>query len=174
MKTAGIAGLVAAVVAGLVLWIVPTPTQTTIERVIEQVGASPGPKLNSPFWEVNGVSSEYRRTGMQTGIGQNDVICSVRSPIAATSTLVLGSGVRFTTSSTTASVVRVSKAATATATTTALFTVGVGANATPTIVATTTTDAFVFGPGQYMNVSLSGGAGTFSPAGVCQAEFRSI
>jgi hypothetical protein len=174
MKQVGIAGLVAALVAGLVVWVTPAPTQTTVERVIEQVGAVSGPKLNSPFWEVNGVSSDYRRVGMQTGIGQNDVICSVRSPISATSTLVLGSGVRFTRSSTTATVIRISKAATATATTTALLTTGIGANATPTIVATTTTDAFVFGPGQYMNVSLTGGAGTFSPAGVCQAEFRSI
>lgn len=105
-------------------------------------------------------------------------ICASQStfPTAATSTLVGGS-ILLTVSSTTASTVVVAKASTAYATTTLLNSIAVAANAQTTLnfLSTTTgsTQNYVFGPTDYLVVSMQGGGGTFSPTGVCTAMWRS-
>jgi hypothetical protein len=104
-------------------------------------------------------------------------VCALQSP-AATSTLVRG-GVRLSVSSTTASTVTIAKATTAFATTTWLTNESVGANAQATIIVPATTtptgQAFqIFAPNEWLVVGMSGGVGTFSPTGVCQATWEAI
>jgi hypothetical protein len=115
---------------------------------------------------------QYKR-GFTTG---TTTVCAIQSP-AATSTLVHG-GVMLTTASTTASVVTLAKATTAFATTTNLNRQAVSANAQATIMASSSPvlatgaiNDLVFAPNTYFVVGMEGGAGTFSPAGSCIAQF---
>lgn len=103
-------------------------------------------------------------------------VCAIQSP-NATTTLTEASTL-FAVSSTTASTVTFAKAATAYATTTLLGQAyAVAANAQATIVASSTTanataQDYVFAPLQWVVVGMAGGTGTFSPTGVCTAEFQ--
>lgn len=104
-------------------------------------------------------------------------VCAIKSP-AATSTLVRASA-SFSVSSTTASIVAMTKSATAFATTTLIGGGALAANAQGTFNATTTLTTEtsldgtrVFGPSQYLVVGMQGGVGTFSPTGWCNATFE--
>lgn len=103
-------------------------------------------------------------------------VCAIQSP-NATSTLTEGSAL-FTVSSTTAATVSMAKAVTAFATTTALGTVVIAANAQGTAIASTSPTGAtldpsqVFSPNTWFVVGVAGGTGTFSPTGVCTAEFQ--
>lgn len=120
-----------------------------------------------------GLYTTAARTVMTQG---TTTVCAVQSP-NATSTLTEASTL-FTVSSTTASIVTIAKAATAFATTTLLgqaYTIA--ANAQATIAASSTTanataQDYVFAPSQWVVVGMAGGTGTFSPVGVCTAEFQ--
>lgn len=101
-------------------------------------------------------------------------ICSFLSP-NATSTLV-SAGVKVDLASSTATTLVIAKATNPTASTTALsgtYSIGAGAQAfvqastSPAVLATT-----VFAPLTYLNVTLTGGTGTFSGTGVCHATFE--
>lgn len=99
-------------------------------------------------------------------------VCAIQSP-AATSTLALGSGVRFSVSSTTATTITLAKSANAFATTTQIGTnFAISANAQATIIASTT--GMIFEPNYWFVVGMAGGTGNFSPTGVCQANWLDI
>lgn len=133
---------------------------------------SGGPVINGPYIQYGGVTTYAARTD---NLNQaSTTACSLQSP-AATSTLVLGSsGIRYEVSSTTAVTAKFYKAANPDTATTFLFGAALSANAKGTIVATTSADAFVFGPNQWFNVVQTGGTGTYSPSGACQAQFVTI
>ena len=144
---------------------VTLPQETT-------VGAIPGTELFSPFFTQNGLTRFAYGSALKTG---TTTICAFPSP-SSTSTLAYA-GVSLRTSSTTASVLRISKAANPFATTTLLASINVAANAQAALTASTTPtsyDANVFAPRTYIVFSMSGGNGTFSPTGTCSAEFNQI
>lgn len=105
-------------------------------------------------------------------------VCSLQSP-NATSSLLLngGTGATWSVGSTSAWTATFARATTAFATTTQIGeTVAVAAGAQATIVASSTAlqaaaNAPVFAPNTWLNISMSGGTGTFSPTGNCWATF---
>lgn len=124
----------------------------------------------------NGVERVTRRTASLNAA--STTVCALMSHPTATSTLEFG-GVNFDVSSTSASVVTIGKASTPYATTTWLTNESISANAQASIgvPATTTSSgmaALIFAPATYMVVGMQGGVGTFSPSGVCSADFRSM
>lgn len=138
---------------------------------LQPAGAVSGPDISSRYLRWGGVATWASRT--DSLIQASTTMCSIQAP-AATSTLVLGSGIRLDVSSTTATVVRAFKSSLPATATTFLFGANVAANARATIVASTSADAFVFGPNEWLNVVASGGTGTFSPSGACQAQFVAL
>jgi len=60
-------------------------------------GAVSGPKVDFPFWEVNGVAHHYYSSGLNQA---STTVCSFRSPRSATSTLLFAS-LQLTTGTTT-------------------------------------------------------------------------
>ncbi len=102
-------------------------------------------------------------------------VCSIKSP-AATSTLDRAR-ITLTVSSTTASTVTIAKGATFNASSTLLASAPLAADAQGTLTASSTATGVnldninIIAPNQYINFSMSGGNGTFSPSGSCFAEF---
>lgn len=106
-------------------------------------------------------------------------VCAIQSP-NATSTY-LGFSVSFSVSSTTATKIAIATSTSAFATTTFMTGGNLPANGQGAFVGTTS--PFIFGVGQgagliapltWTVVSMTGGAGTFSPVGACTATFGSI
>jgi len=133
----------------------------------QPLGSASSPSVVDGCMEINGVTSCYREGAF---ISATTTPITVKTP-AATSTLALGSGCHFTTASTSAKAIRFAKALLQNATTTFLFGANSAASEPRTVVATTSTDNFVFGPNQYLSVSLVGGTGVDSPAGFCAFTF---
>lgn len=174
LKTVLIAAIVACITAGILVAVLPkdssgNPTAPTF-------GALAGPDIPSDYLKW-GASNGVRLwpTGRPLATATTTV-CAIQSP-NATSTL-RWAGVKLDVSSTTASTITLAKSATAFATTTQIGeTVAVAANAQAFVLATTTTaqviaQTTVFAPSQWLVVSMTGGAGTFSPSGACQATFE--
>lgn len=136
------------------------------------LGSVSSPDIQSPYFSFGGVRRWGART--ETLNSATTTVCALQAP-AATSTLEFAS-IRFSVSSTTASTVTIAKATTPYATTTLLASGSVAANAQATLVASTTNSVVVdgigvFAPNTYLVVGMAGGAGTFSPTGVCQATW---
>lgn len=144
---------------------------------IPSFGSVTGPNIDSSYLSVNGVITEYRSQPMNQA---TTTVCALRAPTNATSTLKAGI-VSFRVSSTTASTVTIGKATTPFATTTLIRTVSIAANGQSTFpIASTSATALsqaqadlTFAPGEYIVVGMAGGVGTFSPTGICEAEFLS-
>jgi len=148
-----------------------------VERVEKVVNLGGGnPEFSTPYLRWGDVSTFRAKTSALTQA--TTTICALQSP-AATSTLTMAS-INLSVSSSTASVLTLAKAATAFATTTALNTIAIGANAQGVQVATSSVAAVgivdnnVFAPNRWFVVGMQGGIGTFSPTGVCSAEWTVI
>ena len=164
-----------AIVAILVIAIGGAYSFPKVQEAIREVGAVVGPDLISPYFAVNGVKHEYRKTKLTTA---TTTPCAVRSP-SATSTLVRTS-LQIQTATSTATTWTVAKATTGFATTTALrntISLGSGAQGTMVHIASTTLVAIdsvdVFGPNEYLVWGVAGTAISDATKlnGVCQAEF---
>lgn len=149
-------------------------------------GASVGTEVRAPSVDQvtqNGLQITSRRNGdTNAGLRGNaalntatTTVCAIQSP-NATSTLISGY-IQENVSSTTASTLTIAKASTAFATTTLINTVSVAAGASAVgIAASTTLSALeqtnrTFAPSQWIVVGQAGGTGTFSPTGVCGAQW---
>ena len=151
-----------------------------VERVVEKtLGASPGPERQDACESRNGVQQCFTRMTLKTA---TTTVCSIRSPVNATSTLVRGS-ITFRTSTTTTALVTMGRSALLNATTTLIGDPTLSGTGQLTIRATTTTaqlddgltisDPVLFPPGHWFNIGMSGGvSGTYSPTGTCQATFE--
>lgn len=146
-------------------------SNVSVAPVTPAFGALSGPDITSPYLSVNGVTTWYTKRALSTA---TTTVCAIKAP-AATSSLQAAS-VLFRVSSTTASSVVLAKATTAFATTTKIGnTIAIAANAQSSIVSTTTSaSGTVFAPNEWLVVGMSGGTGTFSPVGSCQAEFQTL
>ncbi len=166
------------IVAALALSLVASFKDTKV-TVTPSVGAA-SPDISSPYFSVGDVRQwKYKST---TLVSATTTPFAIQSP-AATSTLSLNSGCDFTVASSTAVTVTMAKATNAFATSTALATTSIAANAkgfasvsTTTPVADTANGRATFGdrvfaPLSWLVMSMTGGAGTFSPSGTCIAEF---
>jgi len=164
--------LVSAIVAGVVVggYSLVSP------KAAPMFGALSGPDIPSLYLKWGGGNGvRVIPTGRALATATTTV-CAIQSP-NATSTL-RWAGVKFDVSSTTASTITLAKSATAFATTTQIGeTVAVAANAQAFVLATSTAaqviaQTTVFAPSQWFVVSMTGGTGTFSPTGACQATFE--
>jgi hypothetical protein len=167
-----IAALVAGVIAAVaVVNVIPKSEQVIVERTIKEVevGAITGPRILSPFLDHNGIVTYSSREAFRTG---TTTVCVIKSP-SATSTVLWASAVSFT-GSTTAATMTIATSTTAFATTSTLVTTSVAANAQNVQAHWLNFGGNngVLRPNEWITVSLTGGHGTFSNRGACQAEFR--
>lgn len=168
MKNTIIGIAVLAVIGALALAFMPKADVAT-------VGALGSPAIMSPWYSVGGVTEWKTMAALNTA---TTTVCAIQAP-AATSTLV-GGGVNFTVSSTTATVVTLAKATTAFATTTLINSAAISANATAAILAASSTISALeqtnrtFAPNTYLVFGMQGGTGTFSPTGHCSAVFQQL
>lgn len=145
-----------------------------------KVGAATSPDISSPYVSWGDLRHwAYRTISLNQA---TTTICAIQSP-ASTSTLSVNSSIQLTVSTSTASILTLAKATTAFATSTVLATSSVAANAQITTTAATTTIATdavtktltiadrIFAPNTWFVVGISGGTGTFSPTGTCEAEW---
>ena len=164
--------IVALVVSmGVVFVEKPTVKQTP------SLGAVASPDIQSPYFSFGGV--RHWAGKMESLTSATTTVCAIQSPVS-TSTLVTA-GIKFDVGSTTATTVTLAKATTAYATTTVLATSTLAANVQGTFVAATTTPVadttlgrltitnLIFEPSNWFVVSMTGGQGTFSPTGTCEA-----
>ena len=142
------------------------------------LGAVSGPDFFFDYFNLNGVKTYATSKSLAQA---TTTVCSIRSPIGATSTLAFGA-IRFNIASTSATYLEIAKATTAFATTTRIgSTYNFAASAQATIVASTTGsvagDGTIFAPGEYLNIktswSVPAGVGSV-PTGVCKATFVAI
>jgi len=140
----------------------------------QELGALASPDIPYDWLRVGGVLHGYGHQSLRTA---TTTLCAIQSP-TSTSTLVYGSA-KFDTSSTTAMTVVMAQSATAFATTTQIGSdYLIGADAQGLMVASTSPATLgsgetIFAPSQWFVVSASGGTGTFSPTGTCNAEWIS-
>lgn len=165
LKIVAISGIVAAVVAGGLVFLFPKQVST----VASNLGALAGPDIPSPYLRWGGVAQYAAHT--DSFASATTTPFAAQSP-SATSTLMLGSGCNFTLASTSAKSVVFAKATTAFATTTLLFQNAIGAGAQGAVVATSSADTFIFAPNTWLVASLVGGAGNDSPTGTCSVRWQ--
>jgi len=143
---------------------------TIVER---NVGAFPGPDIQSEYLNVNGVESWFRAQPFNTS---STTRCALRAPTHATSTLSSEGIVKAATS--TDYTITLAKSATAFATTTLIRELAVteaGQIALPTASTTVTglTDTNrTFKPGEWLVVSAAGPTATAFDSGYCSAVFN--
>lgn len=162
-------GLALVLAGGALGWALASRTpESTTEK---PVGALTSPDIPSPWLRWGGV--RQRAAALSTLNTSTTTICALQAP-NATSTLLTG-GLKLDTSSTTASTVTIAKGAHSNATTTLIREASVAANAKATVIAASTTLSALeqtnrtFAPNEWLVMSLTGGTGTFSPTGTCNA-----
>lgn len=170
-KTLGIA-LVVIVIIALGGYVFPSVQNSVIERI---VGGSAGPERTDSCESTNGVQKCWERKKLNVA---TTTPCAIKSP-AATSTL-LSASLQVQTSTTTATVWTLAKAATAFATTTQFSQYSLGSGALGSMVSTSSTAVAIDGvgviaPNQFIvwgvqGTVVSDTAGKLG--GVCQAEFQ--
>src|SRR3990167_621259 len=65
----------------------PRPSQQVVEKIVEKLGAFPGPDISSSYLIFNGIEHKYFSTNFNTA---STTVCSFRLP-NATTTLITGS-----------------------------------------------------------------------------------
>lgn len=178
----GAVGVVALVIAILAL---SKPAQVIVEKV-SNLGAIPGDSIDSQYFTQGGQTTFKQRQPVVATSTSAGIICAIRAPQNATSTLTLGK-VALTIGTTTATRMTLAKSATQYATTTVLNsqilnardTLTLFASSSPTSPGTTLTisDRMIFAPGQWFTVSLEGGSGGAAStydgiAGACNTIFE--
>lgn len=147
----------------------PAQTSSPIGPV-ENLGAISSPDIQSNWIKVGGVQLFAGHQTMRTA---TNTPCAIQGP-SSTSTLMFFSA-QEDVSSTTASFVEIAKSATAFATTTSLGKLSIDANAQVYVTASTTAgqsgQANVFAPNQWAVMKQTGGNGTMSPTGYCNAQW---
>lgn len=152
--------------------IVNVPKQ--VSPVSPVLGSVTGPDSYFPYIGSNNLRTYSVRNGLATA---TNTPCAIPSPKTATSTLTFGS-IKFLVSSTTATRIEIGQATTPYATTTLIGTaLDIAANAQATVIASTspTGTATIFAPGTFLVIKTQGGAtNSYSPTGICEAEFKEI
>lgn len=174
--------LITAVVSVLGAMFLIPGGQTIIEKVIpDKLGSLTGPDIPFSYISINQVKEFYGRQDMNQA---TTTICALQAPTTGTTTLVFAS-LRFTTSTTTVSMVEIAKDTTAYATTTRIGSlIQLNANASATIVASTTLgsngnsdEKLIFAPGEWLVVKMTGSynplRGSVWPVGICNAKWMS-
>lgn len=146
----------------------------------KQISAVSGPDTYYACTSNNGVQECNTKRFFTVS---TTTVCAIQAPTSGTSTLRYSLS-NFVVSSTTASVITFAKATTAFASTTVIATSSIAANAMASMIVSTTTSVGdttngrsvlndrVFAPGNWLVETMSGGTGTFSPTGNCQASFQ--
>lgn len=148
--------------------------KSTVERVIEKVGAIVGPEVNNDFWSFNGFRQDMR---VETMNAATSTVCAVRTP-PATSTLVAFYA-NFRKPPTVATTFVLSTSTTRFSTSSPLFKGATLANSTTTIswLATTTNATaqnMTIVPNTFIVFDMAGSPTYSGLVGKCYAEFRSF
>lgn len=170
LSTILLSGITALVVVLFGISFAPENTRTIVEKPL---GAVSSPDIPSPYISYGGLIHWANAVQLNTA---TNTLCSIQSP-AATSTLVYASV--FFTSTTSPSLVQISKGTTISGTSTSALSSATpfAANQGGYVVASTSVDSLagtlVFAPNQFLVVQQFGVAvpGTMSPTGQCSAEF---
>lgn len=164
--------LLVAVVASVGISVMDSPD---IQQIVKEtkLGALTGPDIPYSYLSVSGVRREYVRSESLTAATTTP--CIFVAP-AATSTLI-SAGMRLDTATSVAYTLTIATSSAATyATTTPLAAQGAPANngQTLTWLATTTFNggSGFMKPSSLVVFSMTGGVGTFTPTGACQATFE--
>lgn len=140
-----------------------------------QAGSVTGPDVYSPYFAVNGVTSWFVKQAMKQATTS---VCQIITPAVRTVLVPFSLSAEFAVSSSTATnVVIATSSSASTATTTLISQMKFPANGTGAVIATTSTLSLVdqvFAASTVINVSMTGGIGTMSPTGSCQATFRQL
>ena len=162
--------LVVIAIIATIGWVLPVGQDG--QTVVEKLGISAGPESTNNYQCYSGICTYFRRVQMRTA---TTTVCAIKTP--PVQSVLRSLTIRYTTSSTTASTVTVATSTTAFATTSLLSNYSIGASATSNYVlmasSTGISTSLAFPASSYINVSMAGGVGTFSPVGVCNAEFIS-
>lgn len=165
LGTAGVALVVSVVV---VLFAGGETTREIVREVSNgNLGAVSSPDISSPYFSFGGVRHWAGRTAALNSA--STTICAIQSP-AATSSLRFAS-VNLEVSSTTATVLTLARSASPSASTTLIESQSIAAGSKATLTVGSSTQ---FAPNSYINASLKGGSGTFSPTGVCTAVWTEV
>lgn len=171
IKNVIIAALVAGFLTASGFYVVIANKQNADSESPKNFGALAGPDIPSQYLKWGGGAgiriwpTAYPLTTSTT------TVCSILSP-AATSSL-RSVGVQLTTSTTTSGVFTIAKGTHSNASTTLIAQAAITANAPLFLNGSTTADSIIsIAPNTYINFSMSGGAGTFSPIGTCHATFE--
>ena len=139
-----------------------------VERTI-QPGSVASQDIMSPYFSFGGVKHWAARTDSLTQA--TTTVCAIQSP-AATSSLAWA-GILFKVSTTSASTITLATSSTPYATTSLLTSSTIAANAQG-YVNFQGASANVMPPNTWVVVGMAGNPGTYSPTGVCQAEFMAL
>lgn len=161
--------LVVSLVVGFTLFNKGTTTVVHQDGTTTTVGAAASPDRYSPYESRNGILQVFSGH-IKLGVGTTTV-CTIKNPVIKSTLLSLEIG--MTVSSTTAANVVIATSTQITATTTSMISYNTIANGTSyfSFIPTTTANQLQT-ESQFINVSMSGGTGTFSPTGFCQATYE--
>lgn len=137
-------------------------TQTVVER---PAGAVAGPRINSEFFEHNGVTTwSYKVPFQSTG----STTCSYRVTATSSVTMMSASANRLASST----VMEIGTDTTAFATSTVLVRTKAGTGGADLVATTSASTNLLVTPGTFINVKIGGGdtAGTVTPLGDCNFQ----
>ena len=150
--------------------------QTQVQPVL---GSNPGPDSLNECTSQNGLTTCMARVGFNAA---STTICSIKGP-ASTSTVEWVS-IGMSVSTTSATILEVATSTTAFATTTQMFTATIATSTEFDIVGqpayTSSSKLGLLAPDNWVVASMRQGidsaisAGTYSPTGACQAQFRVV
>lgn len=160
--------LVVSLVVCFTLFNKGTTTVVHQDGTTTTVGAAASPDRFSPYESRNGIVQWFTRLGL----GQaTTTVCNIKTPSKQSVLVELDLG--MTVSSTSAATVTIATSTQITATSTQLMSYTTIANGISYFSFIPTTTAMqVQSAGQWINVSMTGGTGTYSPTGFCQATFE--
>ena len=134
----------------------------------QNLGAGGVPdQLSTPCLTVNGAQVCSERQTMKQA---TTTVCAIKSPVSTSTLLTFGFEFRVATA--TAYKLQSATSTTAFATTSAMFEfLGAASSPISGSYTPTTTEKAVMAPNTWINASMYGGIGTFSPTGTCVARF---
>ena len=166
-------GLLVVLIVGAVL---PMGKQnkTVVERVIENVGAVPGPDMSFPFIGVNGVRVWPMTAKMNAA---STTLCAFKTP-TATTTIIRSYSLQIETATATAAHITIATSTKSAATSTSNALVsnyGVPANTGTTIAGVPANQLGILAPSEYLLFMTAGaGLGGYTYGGSCNALFEEI
>ena len=148
------------------------PAQVQKETIVRELAGISSPDVPSPYFGWGDVRNWASRPSAL--LTATTTVCQLVSPVSTSSIRIIGIDFQVSTTSATVVTIATSTAGTLnTATTTSLQAFNLSASESDVFVYVGKTGD-VLKPSTPINISLSGGIGTYSPTGSCQAVFTQL